>query len=363
MNLPRTCLSFTNLSFFCVAFLCFLACVWCIFNAQMFREVNYSLTKSHYVPALADMVSLRLWSAPLTTVLILAAALTMLTSCCGIVGAGCKVKCAIRSYVFLVTVIACVAFWLFFVTGVYGIYSGNPSTRAYLSSTIRTHYGDDGDLVSFLWDHLMLHYECCGASGFSDFSESKWREKHPGDLFPVHCCTLMNKTTLTPFDPECTKTAIEGAGNHMNSGCFDVLRAEIRRNKRSFIFYATIVSLSYFLLVSFSYCLIRGEPLLNADSWMPIKMQPNPPPVQPQPPRLLQRQMTLPPAKEVKVTMPGRTFPENAVFAEEPPRKVVRVVSAINPGLSYKWAPSDAYSNVYRGNETWPYHLNNQIKQ
>ncbi|CAH2042575.1 unnamed protein product, partial [Iphiclides podalirius] len=345
-SLPRTCLSFTNILFFCVAFVCCLAGVWCVLNADMFREVNYGLTKSRYVPALTSLAGLRLWSAPLTSVVIAVAALTMFTSCCGVIGAGCKVKCAVRTYVFLVTVASAAAFWLFFVTGVYGVYSGDPHTRAYLGSTIRTHYGDGGDLLSVLWDHLMLRYECCGASGHADFAQSKWRETHPDELFPVQCCTLVNKTTLTPLDPDCTKNAVEGAGNHISRGCYDALRAEIRSNRGSFILYASLASVSYFLLVSFSFCLIRGEPLLDSSNWVPVKPQPN----QPQPP----------PAKalrEIKVTVPRRPVADGAFFEDEPPMKIVRVVSAINPGLSYKLEPS-----VYRGNETWPYNVKAQIK-
>ncbi|XP_068620504.1 tetraspanin-1-like [Battus philenor] len=342
-SLPRTCLSFMNITFFSIAMISCIVCVWCIVNTDMFREVNYTVTKSHLVPAVADIVNLKLWVTPLTSIIIIISGFTMFTSCCGIMGAGCKLKCAIQTYVFLVTIVSVVAFWLFFVSGIYNIYTNNPSTRRYLQSTVRNYYGKEKDLISAMWDYVMVNYECCGANNYEDFKDSEWQKKNPGLIIPVQCCVLKNRTIIEPLDPECTKINSNDLGNYKTHGCFEALRESIKTNKRTFMFYALVLSLSFFVIISFSFCLIRGEPLVDSNNWMPIKMTPP------------KSQSQLPVTKEVKVALPRRSIGDNAMFTEEPPKKIVKVISALNPGQTYKFDPNmykaNEISNIYRSND------------
>lgn len=335
VGLPRTCLGFTNLLFFVFGMIGFVICVWCAMNTDFFRDVNYTITKSSLVDVIAKFVNLRLWVTPLTSILIPVAGLAMMTSCCGVLGAGCKVKCAIKAYIFLATVLSFVAFWVFFITGVYNIYTKNENTRKSMQSSIRTYYGKDNDFITYMFDYIMVKYECCGAVSYRDFSSSHWQSLHPTQIYPIQCCKLANVSGLVPVSKECSRSLDPDIQSNKEVGCFSALRAAIIMNKGTLIFYVILIVLMYSIVTLFAYCIIRGEPLLGAmagqwTEWLPSRG-----------------------ARGVDVTK-VETPSAPLVCVEEQPQKVVRMVSAVNPFQSYTITPSaysrpeDYRADVYR---------------
>lgn len=322
VGLPRTCLGCTNFVFFVFGLVCSTISIWCAFNTDFFRDVNYTITKSSYVSTIANFMNLKFIVTPMSTILIPIALLAVITSCCGILGAGCKVKCAIKTYIFLVTIISGVAFWVFFISGVHNIYSNNARTKMYLQTSLKNYYGKENDFFTFIWNHVMMKHECCGVVSYTDFAHSNWRKINADKFYPVQCCVLANKTALLPVSPDCTLSLDENIQSNKDFGCMLALRESIIRNKTSLIFYIVVLALFYSIIILFAYCIIRGEPLLSAMSsglseFLPSKPQQNLSPV-----------------------APSRTSLENMMFVEEPPKKVVRVVSAVNPFQSYKYTPN-----------------------
>lgn len=318
ISLPRTCLGCTNFVFFTFGLLGGFVCIWCAINTEFFKAVNFTVTKSPHVSSIADLVNLRVFSTPLTAFLIPIVAITTLTSCCGIFGAGCKWKCALKSYIFLVSVISSIAFWVFFISGVYNIYTNNEKTKGYLQNSIKQFYGRENDLISSVWNYVMVNYECCGVIGYWDFAESNWRKANPKLLYPVQCCVLSNVTALIPVSENCTKTLDRSTKFHIEVSCMHTLRESIIKNKGMLIFYIVLIAIAYAFLAFFTFCLIRGEPLVG---------------------RVTDTFNYMPSAPELKTITPSRTSLENMMFVNEPPQKVVRVVSAANPFQSYKFTP------------------------
>lgn len=330
VGLPRTCLGFTNIFFFLLGFIGAVICIWCVINTQFFQDVNYTITKSSMVGTIAEFVNLKLWVTPLTTILIIVAFLTMMTSCCGILGAGCKIKCAVKTYIFLVTAISSVAFWIFFVSGVYNIYTQNEKTKHYLEKTINSNYGKENDFITYFWNYIMVTYECCGVNDYKDFANSNW-QKTSGRLHPLECCKLANKTSLVPVTKDCSLNVSPDSQDFIYKGCFDVLSKSFAANRGKMMCYAILLGVSYSLLILFAYCIIRGQPLLGAMagefSFLPSKVHQNPNKNQPLPPRSY--------------------VEERPSYIEEPPKKVVKVVSAVNPFQTYKYTPNTYDGSMY----------------
>lgn len=325
VGLPRTCLGFTNLLFFVFGLIGFVICVWCALNTEFFRDVNYTITKSSFVDVIAKFVNLNLWVTPLTSILIPIAGVAMMTSCCGVLGAGCKVKCAIKAYIFLVSLLCFVAFWIFFVTGIYNIYTKNDGTRRSMQSSIHKYYGKDNDFITYLWDYIMVKHECCGAVSYRDFSSSHWQILNPTKVHPIQCCKLANISSLVPVSKDCSMRLDAGIESNIEVGCFKALRTAIIRNKGKLIFYIVIIIFTYTMLTLFAYCIIRGEPLLGAmagrfTDFIPSKARQD----------------------ANKIVTPTAPL-SNMVYVEEQPKKVVKVVSAVNPFQSYTLTPN-AYS-------------------
>ncbi|XP_032519441.1 tetraspanin-1-like [Danaus plexippus] len=321
IGLPRTCLGFTNILFFLFGVVTFAVCVWCVINTDFFREVNYTVTKSSLVSVVANFVNLKLWFTPLTSILIPIALLTIFTSCCGIFGAGCKMKCAIKSYIFLVSAISLTVFWLIFVSFVYNVYTNNERTRSFMRSTIVSNYGKENDLITNTWNYIMVTYECCGVVDYRDFLDSKWQKTNLDKLYPIQCCKLLNKTSLEPIYKDCATNHDRDEDTNKNVGCFKVLRIAISTNKGKIVFYIILFVVAYSVLILFAYCIIRGEPLLaavtgNLASILPNRKEDN--------------------AKRV----PSNSSLDNMLFVEEPPKKVVKVVSTMNPFQTYKFSPN-----------------------
>lgn len=330
VGLPRTCLGFTNLLFFILGGVGFVICLWCTVNTEFFREVNYTVTKSSSVDIIAHFVNLELWLTPLTMILMPIAVLAMLTSCCGVLGAGCKVKCAIKSYIFLVTLLSFVSFWLFFVTGIYNIYTNNEKAKKYLQDSLREYYGQENDLITYVWDHIMIKYECCGVLSFVDFEGSNWQKANPKQLYPVQCCKLENVTALTPVSKDCTLSTNPLIQTYKDRGCFFELQSSISRNKGIIIFYIILIGFFYMVVALFAYCINRDEPLLGAmagrfTDLLPSKVNED--------------------VDKIMVVAPGGSYGDigNMVYVEDQPKRVVKVVSAINPFQSYKLTP-DMYA-------------------
>lgn len=337
VGLPRTCLGFTNFLSFVVGMIGFVICVWCVMSTEFFRDVNYTITKSPSVDVIATFVNLNLWLTPLTTILIPIAALAMMTSCCGVLGAGCQMKCAIKSYVFLVTVLTLVSFWLFFITGVYNIYTKNEGTRKSLQSSIKTYYGKEKDFMTYMWDYIMVKHECCGVLSYRDFSSSHWQSLNPTKVYPIQCCKLSNVTSLVPVSKECSKSLDPSIKSNKEVGCFAALRASIISNKGMLIFYIVLIAILYSILTLFAYCIIRGEPLLGTMAGRFTEFWPSAPPKV---------------AKIVAPSAPLQGATSNVEFVEEQPKKVVKVVSAMDPSQVYTYIPRypEDYHGDYRSN-------------
>ncbi|XP_004922427.1 tetraspanin-1 [Bombyx mori] len=320
VGLPRTCLGFTNVLCFILAFISFVICAWCAINTEFFEEVNYTVTKSQSVRTIAKFMNLKVWITPITTILMPVGVVAMLTSCCGLLGAGCKVKCAIKSYIFLVSVLSLVGFWLFIISGLYNIYTNNEKTARYMQGSIRHYYGKEDDFFTYIWNYTMVNHECCGAVSYRDFSKSVWRENNPDKLFPVQCCTLANTSSLEPVSKKCN-TDEEDEHSHKEIGCMHALRKSIKINKGKIIFYLILLAVLYLVLMLFSYCIIKGEPLLGAmATGFANVLNPKP--------------------REETQVIQSRTSLENMIFVEEPPKKVMRVVSTANPFQTYTFAPN-----------------------
>ncbi|PZC83120.1 hypothetical protein B5X24_HaOG208593 [Helicoverpa armigera] len=325
IGLPRTCLGFTNILFFMFGLIGFVICVWCAFNTEFFRDVNYTVTKSSMVDVVAKFVNMKLWLTPLTSILIPVAMLAMMTSCCGVLGAGCKVKCAIKTYVFLVSVLSLIAFWLFFITGVYNIYSNNDSTRKSMRQSIHKYYGKENDLITYMWDYIMVKHQCCGADSYRDFSKSHWQTLNPKKIYPIQCCKLANISSLVPVSKDCSESLDPNIQSNKDMGCFNALRSAILMNKGKIIFYIILIAFVYTILTTFAYCIIRGEPLLGSMAGQFTELLPSKP------------------REGVNMIIPTPASLNDMVYVEEPPKKVVKVVSAANPFQSYKFTPN-AYS-------------------
>ncbi|XP_072942300.1 uncharacterized protein [Epargyreus clarus] len=320
VGLPRTCLGFTNILFFLIGLIGGVICIWCAINTEFFREVNYTVTRSSLVSSIADFVNLKLWVTPLTSILIPIAVVTMLTSCCGILGAGCRMKCAIKSYIFLVTVVSLTAFWMFFMSGIYNIYTGNEKTRNYLRTTILSSYGRENDVITYFWDYVMVNYECCGATSYRNFLDSKWRKANPDMLYPVQCCKLENKTSLVPVSKDCGRIEDASILTNKDFGCLYALQIAIKNNKGKIVFYIVLLTFLYLILILFAYCIIRGQPLITSMSGGFTGWRPK--------------------GKEEANAVTTNSSLDNMLFVEEPPKKIVRVVSAVNPRQSYTFAPN-----------------------
>ncbi|XP_047996548.1 tetraspanin-1-like [Leguminivora glycinivorella] len=316
---PRTCLGFTNFLFFFMGLIGFGICLWCAINTELFRDLNYTVTRSELVGTIADFVNLKLWLTPLTTVISAAAIVAMLTTCCGILGAGCKTKCAIKSYIFLVSVICSVAFWFIYISCIYNIYSDNEKTRKFLQSTLRTQYGKENDLFTSLWNYIMVNYECCGVVSFADFKDSYWVRMNPDKLFPVQCCNLQNRTHLIPSSKDCQVTLEFGTFNSM--GCFQALRQSLVDSKVLIILSCIMCFCAYASLMSFAYCVLRGEPLItDTDGYM----------------YGARRRLRFAEPEQSESSLQNMMFVNDV---SEPTTKVVRVVSAGNPYQKYKYYP------------------------
>lgn len=324
INLPRTCLGCTNALFFFLGMTGGLVCIWCAVNTEFFKDVNYTITRSSIVAAIANFVNLKLWLTPLTTFLIPLAVLTILTSCCGIFGAGCQIKCALKSYMILVSVLLCTFTWMFFISGVYKIYSNSNDMRKFMVLSIKRDYGKQEDLVTFVWNYVMVEYECCGAVSADDFVLSEWQLANQHKLYPDECCKLYNKTTVVPISANCTKTFRPEAEYHTMT-CFTALRNTILQNKTKLICYFVIAVCFYVILVFFTYVIVRGEPLLGPMAGR-MNLMPFGTPRQP-------------PAQ----ASPSGSSLQNMLFVDEAPKRVVKVVSAVNPAQRYTFSHAHAH--------------------
>lgn len=329
---PRTCLGFTNLFFFILGLVGCAICVWCSVNTEFFTSVNYTITKSSMVPTIADFVNLRLWNVPLTSVLIPIGCIAMLTSCCGVISAGCQMKCALKAYALLLTLLTGVAFWIIFVTFFYNVYTKNESTRLYLKRNLRDLYGQEDDLMTFLLNYVMVHYGCCGVDGPSDFVGSRWHVSHQNQSFPLQCCQLANNTTFDPIYVDCP-TGYWSSSYAYKLGCFDTLHGVVRENKGKLAFYAALVATVYSLILLMIYVIFNGVPLIET---LNLK------------PKMLRWRGASDPAVELPSAPPESVAAlNNMLFVEEPSQKVVRVVSAVHPGQMFKFA--DARSVAWGG--------------
>lgn len=338
VGLPRTCLGLTNFVFFMIGLICCLICVWCAVNTEFFKDVNYTITKSNHVSNIADFVNLKLWLTPMTAIIAPIALIAMMTSCCGILGAGCRIKCAMKTYIFLVTVASGAAFWIFFISGVYNIYTYNEKTTIYLRTSLKTYYGKQNDLITYLWNYVMTDYECCGAIDWRDFDDSYWKTLNPDSFYPIQCCVLANKTGLYPVSTNCTRRFDAGNQSNRDVGCVFALRDAIINNKGKLITYVILLAMAYLILIFFASCIMSGEPLLGQMGLNSISLLPT----KPQPISTVDTTNFNP--KYNPSFNPSAPSRSESVMLTQPPKKVVRVVSPSNPFQTYQFTPN-AYAN------------------
>lgn len=326
---PRACLGFTNIFFFLLGSIVCGACVWCAMNPVFFKDVNFTITKSPLVENIVEFVNLKLWFTPLTSILIPIALFTMLTSCCGIFGAGCRTKCAVKSYICLVTIATVFVFWLTFVTGVYNIYTKNQTTARFAVNLIKANYGKEKDLFTATLNYVMRNYGCCGVFNYEDFENSPWKQSNPTFPYPLQCCVFLNMTHMA-YD-ECPIGKFSNIYTNKNIGCLYSLNKSINNSKGKIFMYIIIIGVLYMLLTLFAYCIVRGEPLLVSTMKDKVPLSAK--------------------ISDTRQNMQSFSlFENNKMCDEEKPQKVVKVVSRCNPHTSYKveYAPYTPSSHAYQ---------------
>lgn len=325
IGLPRTCLGCTNILFLILGSIGFIICVWCAANTEFFKDVNYTITKSSLVETIANFVNLKFWLTPLTSIFIPIAVIAIMTSCCGILGASCQVKCAAKSYIFLVTLLSMVFGWFFYVSIIYNIYTGDPKILDVMSTTLKNNYGKNDDIFTFVWNYIMVHFECCGVIDYNDFIYSDWRKDNLDKFYPIQCCLLSNITTMKPVFVNCTLTAQKIQPYIHTEGCFNALKKAVVAHKTKLILYFVLLTFAFAVVILFAYCIIKGQPLLGS-------MAMNAP---------------IMPFRKLKIEKPNAqpqqsdTSLENMIFADEAPKKIVKVVSASNPFQTYEYRSMD----------------------
>lgn len=91
-----------------------------------------------------------------------------------------------------------------------------------LSDEVKMNYGVKIDSTTNQnVDNLQIRLECCGASNYTDWMESKWRDNNPGKVAPLSCCreSAINTTTCNkPGSLEIhTKGCVEGLKDFVNN--------------------------------------------------------------------------------------------------------------------------------------------------
>lgn len=325
VGLPRTCLGCTNVLFLILGSAGLVICVWCVVNTEFFRDVNYNITKAYVVHDIASFVNLKVWLTPLKSIFIPIAVIAIMTSCCGILSAGCQVKCAAKSYIFLVTLLCIVFGWFFYVSIIYNIYTDNPKINYIMADSLKNNYGKEDDMFTHIWNFLMVNFQCCGVHDFKDFSQSNWHKENLNKFYPIQCCRLSNANDLTPVFVNCTLTVQNVESFIHTEGCLQAVRKAVLANKTKLILYFLLLSSAFGVIVLFAYCIVRGQPLLGS-------MAINAP---------------ILPFRKIKIEEPkaqpqqSETSLENMIFADEAPKRIVKVVSAANPFQTYQYHTVD----------------------
>lgn len=81
-------------------------------------------------------------------------------------------------------------------------------TKQFLQSTITTYYSTDEhrDVVTLMWNNVMVQMSCCGVNDFKDFeTSSNWLNGKGNGTIPEACCILLNSTIFKPKDPSCSQ--------------------------------------------------------------------------------------------------------------------------------------------------------------
>lgn len=325
VGLPRTCLGCTNVLFLILGSAGLVICVWCAVNTDYFRDVNYNITKANVVYDIARFVNLKVWLTPLKTIFIPIAVIAIMTSCCGILSAGCQLKCAAKSYIFLVTFLSIAFGWFFYVSIIYNIYTNSTKIIDIMHDTLHNSYGQEDDMFTHIWNFLMVNFECCGVRDFNDFSYSNWHKNNLDKFYPIQCCILSNRAAMKPIFVNCTLTAQKIEPYIHTEGCHKALRRAVMANKAKLIIYFMLLSSAFALIVLFAYCIVRGQPLLGS-------MAMNAPML---------------PFRKIKIQeskahpQQSVTSLENMIFADEAPKKIVKVVSASNPFQTFQYRTMD----------------------
>ncbi|XP_037963654.2 tetraspanin-18 [Plutella xylostella] len=329
--LPRSCLSICNLIICSGGLFVAVACVWCAFNTDLVKTVNYGVLKTP-VNVFADFINLKLGSFSITYLILPICLLASCTSCCGLLGSCCRLKCAIKSYMCLVTLLFAVTFHTFFLTVLYSIYYDDKEFQVSLQSSFKTHYGKQDDLGTYFWNHVMVAYECCGVVDYEDFIKTPWHRDNANASFPLQCCFLQNKSSLQPVYVECPYGEHSKIYSHRN-GCFQVLHDHFVSKSVLIAFMVLLYLLIYFCIIIFSYTLVKGRPLIRRSSANRIA-------------RLKKE------ALERVASSISTTSLQNMLFEDsEPPQKMVRLMSSMQPNLRYEYPanfnmPQDAFNRA-----------------
>ncbi|CAB3251779.1 unnamed protein product [Arctia plantaginis] len=203
-----------------------------------------------------------------------------------------------------------------------------------------TYVKQENDLITYVWNHIMIKYECCGVVSFMDFDGSNWQKANPKKMYPVQCCKLANVTALTPVSKECTLTTNADIETYKDRGCFFELQSAISRNKGIIICYIILIGFFYIVVALFAYCINKDEPLLGAmagrfTDLLPSKVRED--------------------ADKIMVVPPGGSFGDvgNMVYVDDQPKRVVKVVSAVNPFQSYKFTPDMYVGDTIRSHTSF----------
>lgn len=91
-----------------------------------------------------------------------------------------------------------------------------------LSDEVKMNYGTKIDsTTNHNIDNLQIRLECCGASNYTDWSESKWIRNNPGKVAPLSCCRESAINTTTCNEQHSleihTKGCVEGLKDFVNN--------------------------------------------------------------------------------------------------------------------------------------------------
>lgn len=126
-----------------------------------------------------------------------------------------------------------------------------------MSGTISRYYkgGEQRDVVTEMWDKIMVEFQCCGVNNYRDFETSEsWINNRGNRTIPQNCCILEDSK---PKFPECLENPSD-SNSHMNKGCYDSFLNWIISHRDIIIGVLLAVAAIELFAIFLSICLYRS---------------------------------------------------------------------------------------------------------